>query len=59
MKAECYGLSALDIKIEKTEIWITCEQAIEGDGTAVRGFLGNIYKNRSEFQEHMGELKIC
>ena len=47
------------MKIEKKEIWITCEQAIEGDGTAVRGFLGNIYKNRSEFQEHMGELKIC
>jgi hypothetical protein len=28
--------------IEKTEIWITCESPIEADGTAVRGFFGNI-----------------
>lgn len=38
--------------IEKTELWITCEKIIEGDGTAVRGFFGNIYKNRPEFHGH-------
>lgn len=36
------------MKIEKTEIWITCERRIEVDGTAVRGFFGNMYRNRSE-----------
>ncbi|MBI5326918.1 MAG: hypothetical protein HZB80_01280 [Deltaproteobacteria bacterium] len=43
------------MKIEKTEIWITCERPVEADGTAVRGFFGNIYRNRAEFHGHIGE----
>jgi hypothetical protein len=36
--------------IEKKEIWITSESALQlNDGRAVRGFLGNLYK-RIEFQ---------
>ncbi|MEP9411415.1 MAG: hypothetical protein HRF42_08430 [Candidatus Brocadia sp.] len=44
--------------IEKTEIWITCEKTINGDGTAVRGFFGNMYRNRPEFHGHMGDELI-
>lgn len=44
--------------IEKTEIWITCEKTIEGDGTAVRGFFGNMYRNRPEFHGHRGDELI-
>lgn len=40
--------------IEKTEIWITCERPIEADGTAIRGFFGNMYRNRPEFHGHRG-----
>jgi len=43
------------MKIEKTEIWITCERPLEGDGRAVRGFFGNLYRNRPEFHGHRGE----
>jgi hypothetical protein len=41
--------------IEKTEIWITCEKPIEAHGTAVRGFFGNLYRNRQEFYGHRGD----
>lgn len=41
--------------IEKTEIWITCEKPLEGDGKAVRGFFGNLYRNRPEFHGHRGD----
>jgi hypothetical protein len=44
------------MKIEKTEIWITCEKPLEGDGRAVRGFFGNLYRNRPEFHGHLGEM---
>lgn len=37
------------MKIKKTEIWITYEKPVEADGTAVRGFLGNMYRDRVEF----------
>ncbi len=42
-------------KIEKTEVWITCETPLEGDGRTVRGFFGNLYRNRPEFHNHFGE----
>lgn len=38
--------------IEKTDIWITCERPLEGDGRAMRGFLGNVYRDRPEFYGH-------
>ena len=41
--------------IEKTEIWITCERPLEGNGKAVRGFFGNLYRNRPEFHGHRGD----
>lgn len=44
--------------IEKTEIWITCEKTIEGDGAAVRGFFGNMYRDRPEFHGHRGDELI-
>lgn len=44
--------------IEKTEIWITCERPLECDGTAVRGFFGNMYRNRPEFHGHRGNELI-
>ena len=43
------------MKIEKTELWITCDKPLEGDGRAIRGFLGNLYRNRSEFHGHLGD----
>lgn len=43
------------MKIEKTEVWITCERPLEGDGTAVRGFFGNMFRNRPEFHGHRGD----
>lgn len=49
----------MDIKIEKTEIWITCESALQlRDGQAVRGFFGNMYNNRPEFHGHKGDRLI-
>jgi len=45
------------IKIEKTEIWITCERALQlDDGRAIRGFFG--YLNRPEFHGHNGNRLI-
>lgn len=41
------------MEVEQTEIWITCEKPLEGDGRAVRGFFGNLYRNRPEFHGHM------
>jgi len=43
------------MKIEKTEVWITCERPVEADGTAVRGFFGNMYRQRPEFHGHRGD----
>lgn len=45
MKADSFS----NMNIEKTEIWITCEKPLEGDGKAVRGFFGNLFRNRPEF----------
>ncbi len=42
------------MNIEKTEIWLTCDRPLDGDGTAVRGFFGNMYRNRPEFHGHRG-----
>lgn len=42
-------------RVEKTELWITCERPLEGDGRAVRGFFANLYRNRPEFHNHFGE----
>ena len=44
--------------VEKTEIWITCKKPLEGDGRAVRGFFGNLYRNRPEFHGHLGDKLI-
>jgi len=41
-----------NMEVEKTEIWITCEKPREGDGKAVRGFFGNLYRNRPAFHGH-------
>jgi len=42
-------------KIEKTEIWMECEQPFTlPDVAAVRGFLGNLYCQRPEFHGHKG-----
>jgi len=44
------------VKIEKTEIWITCEKALRfSDGRTVRGVFGNMYRNRTEFHGQRGE----
>lgn len=46
------------MQIEKVEIWITCDKPIETDGTPVRGFLGNMYRNRQEFHGHREDKLI-
>lgn len=46
------------MQIEKTEIWMTCERPLDGDGRAVRGFFGNLYRNRPEFHGHLGDELI-
>ncbi|OIN97602.1 hypothetical protein AUJ66_02650 [Candidatus Desantisbacteria bacterium CG1_02_38_46] len=54
------------IKIEKTEIWMTCREPLAPstdadtvcDGRAVRGFFGNLYRNRPEFHGHLGDKLI-
>jgi len=46
------------MKIEKTEIWITCDKPLEGDGRKIRGFFGNLYRNRPEFHGHEGNKLI-
>jgi len=47
------------MKIEKTELWITCEEPLEfPDGKALRGFFGNLYRNRPEFHHHNGNQLI-
>lgn len=45
-------------RVEKTELWITCEKPLEGDGRAVRGFFGNLYRNRPEFHHHISDTLI-
>lgn len=38
------------VKIEKTEVWITTESLLQlSDGKAIRGFFGNMYRDRPEF----------
>ena len=52
--------------IEKTEIWLTCKDLLTlstdtntvFDGKAVRGFLGNMYRNRMEFHGHKGDKLV-
>lgn len=47
------------MEIEKTEIWITCEKVLQfSDGRSVRGFFGNLYRNRPEFHGHIGDKLI-
>lgn len=47
------------IMIEKAEIWITCEKVLYlNDGRAIRGFFGNLYRNRPEFHGHIGDRLI-
>ena len=47
------------MKIEKTELWITCEWPLGfPDGKALRGFFGNLYRNRPEFHQHNGNQLI-
>ena len=47
------------MNIEKAEIWITTENPLElTDGRALRGYFGNLYKNRSEFHGHRGDNLI-
>jgi len=47
------------MKIEKTEIWIELEDKLYiHDGRGIRGFFGNIYKNRPEFHGHNGQKFI-
>jgi len=44
------------MNLEKTEIWITTEKPLQlSDGRAIRGFFGNLYKNRPEFHGHKGD----
>jgi len=45
--------------LEKTEIWITTENHLElSDSRAIRGFFGNLYKNRPEFHGHRGDKLV-
>jgi len=45
--------------IEKTELWITTEKDLcANDGSAIRGFFGNLYRNRPEFHGHFGNKLI-
>ena len=47
------------MNLEKTEIWITTEKPLElSDGRAIRGFFGNLYKNRPEFHGHRGDKLV-
>lgn len=46
------------LKIEKTEVWIICDKPLEGDGRTVRGFFGDLYRNRPEFHGHRGDKLI-
>ena len=47
------------MKIEKAELWISCEEPLGfHDGKALRGFFGNLYRNRPEFHHHSGDNLI-
>ena len=47
------------MQIEKTEIWIDLENISEAkDARSIRGFFGNVYKNRPEFHGHDGKKYI-
>jgi hypothetical protein len=47
------------MKIEKTEVWITCDKPLEGDGNAVRGFFGNLYRDRPEFHGGINDFSYA
>ncbi len=44
--------------LEKVEINFVCEKPINCGVTALRGFFGNLYRNRPEFHGHMGRKLI-
>jgi len=47
------------MKMEKAELWISCRDPLEfPDGKALRGFFGNLYTNRPEFHQHIGDYLI-
>lgn len=47
------------MKMEKAELWISCRDPLEfPDGKALRGFFGNLYANRPEFHQHIGDYLI-
>ena len=46
------------MKIEKTEVWLTCEEPLNGDGRWIRGFFGNMYRNIPEFHGHVEDNLI-
>jgi hypothetical protein len=47
------------MNLEKTEIRITTEKPLElSDGRALRGFFGNLYRNRPEFHGHRGDRLV-
>jgi len=47
------------MRIEKTEVWITCDRSLQlNDGRAIRGFFGKMYKNIPEFHGHRGNKLI-
>lgn len=53
------GAQVNPMKIEKTELWISCDEPLGfPDGKALRGFFGNLYRNRPEFHQHSGDRLI-
>ena len=43
------------MKVEKAELWIRCKEPLRfPDGRALRGFFGNLYRNKPEFHHHHG-----
>lgn len=46
------------MKLEKVEINFVCEKPINCGVAALRGFFGNLYKNRPEFHGHVGRKLI-
>ncbi len=47
------------VKCEKAELWLKCSEQLENNaGKALRGFFGNLYRNRHEFHQHDGRELI-
>lgn len=47
------------MKIEKTEVRFICDQSLQTNmAKAIRGFFGNLFKNRPEFHGHIGNKLI-